>query len=474
MLGFIILDITSNRQFLYLRDFLIGPVFFGIIILLAQIYAKKQTDDIYRKYFVKGITIRLLCAVLLALIYQYYYSGGDTCTYYEYETRLRSIMFENPSAFLNLAFSPNYSAFYADQYFGTGAAFYSSDSARLIIRIALIVGYFVFNSYMLISFVFTLFCFYGCWKLFKVFRELYPHLEKEIAIACLFLPSVCFWGSGVLKDPVCMGAIGLLTYHIYKLFFSKQKKPYIRMFVIIICIYIIKSIKMYIVLSFVPSLALWVIYRTRANISSGFIRSILGPVFYTVGIFIAVFVLIRFSRDAERYAVEALVRTAKDTQNWLLYSSQIQGGSGYSLGNLEYTPLGLLKAAPKAINVTLFRPYLWEARKPILIPAAIEGFISLFLTLMLLYKTGFVRFIKMVLANPEVQFFMVFSLVFAFSVGFTSFNFGSLVRYKIPMMPFYFMALFILADTEKKESKVVQPLKSKMKKNKNTMQLSPT
>ena len=184
--------------------------------------------------------------------------------------------------------------------------------------------------------------------------------------------------------------------------------------------------------------------------------------------------MIKFSRDAERYAVEALVRTAKDTQNWLLYSSQIQGGSGYSLGNLEYTPLGLLKAAPKAINVTLFRPYLWEARKPILIPAAIEGFISLFLTLMLLYKTGFVRFIKMVLANPEVQFFMVFSLVFAFSVGFTSFNFGSLVRYKIPMMPFYFMALFILADTEKKESKLVQPLKPKMKKNKNTMQLSPT
>lgn len=464
----------EHTQFLFLRDLILGPMFFFVILFIAQRYVKLKSDDIYSKYFVLGLSIRLCSAIFLALIYQFYYKGGDTCTYFQYESSLRSILLENPGAYLNLAFSPNYSNFYADQYFGTGAAFFASDSARLIIRIAQLLGLFMFNSYILISFTFTIFCYYGCWKMFKVFRELYPHLEKQIAVSCLFLPSVCFWGSGILKDPICMGAIGLLTYHTYKLFFTENRKVIIRVIVIIICIYVIKSIKVYIVLSFIPSLALWVIYRTRANISSGFIRSVLGPVFYTLGIFIAVFVLIKFSRDAERYAVEALVRTAKDTQNWLLYSSQIQGGSGYSLGNLEYTPLGLLKAAPKAINVTLFRPYLWEARKPILIPAAIEGFISLFLTLMLLYKTGFVRFIKMVLANPEVQFFMVFSLVFAFSVGFTSFNFGSLVRYKIPMMPFYFMALFILADTEKKESKLVQPLKPKMKKNKNTMQLSPT
>ncbi len=460
-------------QFLYLRDLLLGPLFFLIILLVAQRYVKLKSDDIYTKYFVLGLSIRLCSAVLLALIYQFYYKGGDTCTYFQYETKLRSILLESSSAYFNLAFSPNYSNFYADQYFGSGAAFFASDSARLIIRIAHILGLFTFNSYILISFSFTIFCYYGCWKMFKVFRELYPHLEKQIAVSCLFLPSVCFWGSGILKDPICMGAIGLLTYHTYKLFFTKNRRIISRIIIIAICVYVIKSIKVYIVLSFLPSLVLWVIYRTRTNITSGFIRSILGPAFYTVGIFIAVFILIRFSKDAERYAMEALVRTAKDTQNWLLYSSQIQGGSGYSLGNLEYTPIGMLKAAPKAVNVTLFRPYLWEARKPILIPAALEGFVSLFLTLMLLYKTGFMRFIKMVFANPEVQFFMVFSLVFAFSVGFTSFNFGSLVRYKIPMMPFYFMALFILADTESKENKLSQPIKQKVKRNKNVKQFSP-
>jgi hypothetical protein len=46
---------------------------------------------------------------------------------------------------------------------------------------------------------------------------------------------------------------------------------------------------------------------------------------------------------------------------------------------------------------------------------------------------------------------LVFSVIFAFAVGFTSFNFGALARYKIPFMPFYFIALFILADAQKKD-----------------------
>lgn len=143
------------------------------------------------------------------------------------------------------------------------------------------------------------------------------------------------------------------------------------------------------------------------------------------------------------------MRTAKDTQNWLYLSSQLQGGSGYSLGNIDYTPIGLLKIFPKAVNVSLFRPYIWEAKKPILIPAAIEGLVSLFFTIRLIYKAGFIRFFKLILTNPEVQFCMVFSLIFAFAVGFTSYNFGALVRYKIPLMPFYYIALFIL-QTKKK------------------------
>ena len=197
-----------------------------------------------------------------------------------------------------------------------------------------------------------------------------------------------------------------------------------------------------------PAYSFWIIFKYKETIESNFIRTIMTPILFIISIIIGSFVLIKIAEYSERYAFESIMRTAKDTQNWLYVSSQ-NGGSGYSLGNIDYTPIGLVKIFPKAVNVSLFRPYIWEARKPILIPAALEGLVSLYFTISLLYKAGFIRFFKLIISNPEVQFCLVFSLIFAFAVGFTSYNFGSLVRYKIPFMPFYYIALFILADKEK-------------------------
>jgi hypothetical protein len=95
------------------------------------------------------------------------------------------------------------------------------------------------------------------------------------------------------------------------------------------------------------------------------------------------------------------------------------------------------------------------SKKIMLFPAAIEGVFTFYLTIRLLFKSGFLNFFKMIAANPEVQFCLVFSIIFAFAVGFTSFNFGALARYKIPFMPFYYMALFILGDVQKKKEKIV-------------------
>jgi hypothetical protein len=51
---------------------------------------------------------------------------------------------------------------------------------------------------------------------------------------------------------------------------------------------------------------------------------------------------------------------------------------------------------------------------------------------------------------------LLFALLFALFVGATTTNFGTLVRYKIPCMPFYVAAMFIIQDRiRKKNSPVV-------------------
>jgi hypothetical protein len=133
--------------------------------------------------------------------------------------------------------------------------------------------------------------------------------------------------------------------------------------------------------------------------------------------------------------------------------------SFYTLGNIEYSLMGMLKVFPSAVNVSLFRPYFWEAKKPILMLSSAEGMIFFYLTVRQILKAGFFGTLKQIGDNPEVQFCLIFSIIFAFAVGFTSFNFGALARYKIPFMPFYLLALFILSDTSK-NTKNESPKKS--------------
>jgi hypothetical protein len=252
----------------------------------------------------------------------------------------------------------------------------------------------------------------------------------------------------MMKEPLCIGGLGMLTFNVYMLFFKKGNK-FKSLILAFLGGFILFKIKVYIILAFLPALAVWVFSRYRYNIKSPFLKLISTPLFFTFGGIAGIVVLQSMAKYAERYALEELMKTAKETQNWLVYSTKEQGGSYYTLGDIEYSTVGLLKVFPKAINVALFRPYIWEIRKPILLAASLEGIVTLYLTVTLLFKAGFVRFFKLIANNPEVQFCFVFSVIFAFAVGFTSFNFGALARYKIPFMPFFYIALFILADAQK-------------------------
>lgn len=57
---------------------------------------------------------------------------------------------------------------------------------------------------------------------------------------------------------------------------------------------------------------------------------------------------------------------------------------------------------------------------------------------------GFIGFFKNIGQSPLLLFSLIFALFFAFSVGLTTSNFGSLVRYKIPCEPFYLGMLFAM------------------------------
>jgi hypothetical protein len=160
----------------------------------------------------------------------------------------------------------------------------------------------------------------------------------------------------------------------------------------------------------------------------------------------------RFGESLGKYSLEKIAETSQTTGRYIYYISGDEG-STYSLGEFEPTIGGMLTKFPLAVNVTFFRPYLWESKKIIVLLSALEAFLFLFLTIKILFTVGLVNIWKTVSQDPNIQFCLIFSVIFAFAVGLSSYNFGTLSRYRIPCMPFYALALILIYYRNKPLSK---------------------
>ncbi|HQG38849.1 MAG TPA: hypothetical protein PLK15_06925, partial [Chitinophagales bacterium] len=65
-------------QFLFLNDLLLGPIFIFLLFRFCTLFISKKKNPIYQKYFLNALAVRIASAVVMALIFQYYYKGGDT------------------------------------------------------------------------------------------------------------------------------------------------------------------------------------------------------------------------------------------------------------------------------------------------------------------------------------------------------------------------------------------------------------
>src|SRR5207247_1683115 len=90
------------------------------------------------------------------------------------------------------------------------------------------------------------------------------------------------------------------------------------------------------------------------------------------------------------------------------------------------------------------RPYIWETKKPIQLMNAIEALLFFWVTLKVIFSVGPKKTWKTITEDPTIQFCLVFTLVFAFAVGLSSGNFGTLSRYRIPCLPFYGLTLVLI------------------------------
>ncbi len=400
-------------------------------------------DKLFRKYFINGIILKMLGGIGVGFIYFFYYNGGDTTQYFGNASVMYAAFAENSTDFFTILFNKCESNLPLQSDYINWMYFKGDPSSYLVGKIAGVFALFTFDAYLPMSLFFAAVSFSGVWALFITLYDAFPKLKEQFAFATLYIPSVFFWGSGILKDSITMACVGWIVWGCYNLFF-KKRKVFASFIMLSISVYFCLAIKPYIVLCIAPSITFWIFLYYRDSVKSQFLKSLAGPIILVISALAGLLVVSRLGRDFQQYSLQGAIQTASNFQGYHTYLAEKNNASGYHLGTMDGSTGSIIRNIPAAINVTLFRPYIWEVRNPVMLLSAIESLIMLLFTIRIFYRTGILRTFKAIGSNATAFFCIFFAMFFAFSVGFTAYNFGALVRYKIPCIPFFVAGLFIL------------------------------
>lgn len=422
---------------------IILSIFYSILILLAaKWFRNRHKEERVYNFFIPFVAFKILCAVLFVIIHIYFYKGGDTFLFFAGGKFIANYLIDNPSEIFNL-FRLNQSDFQAFTYksdFGIINSF-RDPTTLFISQVIAIFSFFSFHNFMTTTILFSVASSFGIWLMYLSACKIYPDLYKIFALCFLFIPSVGIWGSGILKDPVTFSAIGFIFYSILN--FMTRRKIVLSVFLLVISIYFCIELKPYILYAFVPAAFIWIYFVITRNLKSPVFKVIFFPILLlTIG-FGAYFLLIGISSEAGKYQLTNLDVILEGFQSWHTYLAETRDQSGYVFEDFELSPTGIIKQVPKALVVTYFRPFPTEIDNLGTLMGGVESLILLIATIYVFFKTGLFNMLNYIRKNPELKFFLFFSLVLGVAVGLTSYNFGALSRYKIPCMPFFTASLAI-------------------------------
>jgi hypothetical protein len=428
-------------------DLLLFPIYMVLLGVYARnVQEQKIAENPAYEYYVKGLYVKFLGAFALCMVYLFYYKEqGDTTNYMNDANVMLRMASTNFEGFWRIFFHGDISqkSFSA---FNTSIGFPEYSHIKKIewtvIRFTIPFAFLGLKFYLPTSILLAYVSYLGNWRLFLVFADAFPKIYKKLAFPLLFIPSCAFWGSGILKDTYTYAAMGFFTYGFY-MAFIKRKNVRNNIIAILIASWVIISIKPYIFVALLPGSLIWLNFERLKGIKSRFLRVLAMPLLFAFFGGGGVFIMSQLGNSLDKYSsVDKALETAVVTQKDLKRSEY--GGASFDIGDFEPTLAGISSKIPVAITAGLFRPFIWEARNPVMLISGLENLMFLGLTIWLFFKMGFIGFFKNIGQSPLLLFSLIFALFFAFSVGLTTSNFGSLVRYKIPCEPFYLGMLFAL------------------------------
>ena len=430
-------------------------------------------------------TIKVLVGFYFLYVYTVVYGNGalsaDAGAFMKESAVINHIFFESPSDYFKFLFGIGDNQVLIDQYlvktshWDSGAQAIISDN-RNILRIHSLIHFFSFGY---TSIHVLIMCFISLIGLNQLYKSLRAHTAiKDIYLFLILLlfPSILFWTSGILKEPILLLGIGLFVRSILGSD-SLRKKLTLGLIALILLI----GFKPYVLLAAVPSLVFYTLYHFFPKLK------VLGvTVIMALCLFIFSWMFkpqinhvvhifsqkqfdfknvgkgglhagdytrfyffqpeqiesLEFKGDSVRLKREMDVHILrhgsmeppikvhlKPTDKWwFIYFQNVKSDGYIDLTMIHNSPKQMILNIPEALVNSLFRPFFFDPGSWLKYPAMLES-IALFLFLV------FSILNRRILNKKDVNLVVsiaIFVISLSLIIGWVTPVLGAIVRYRIP------------------------------------------
>jgi len=442
---------------------------------------------------------------MLWLIYTHLYTDrltADIFKYFDDGKVIYDSLFTNPMDYFKMLLGindPSLLHYYQDmrhwsREFNQGL--YNEN--RTLIRFNALIHIFSFGSYHVHTVFMCFLSTMGLMGIFKAFSVYLKDKSKELFAAVFLLPSVLFWGSGVLKEGLILFSLGMSIYYYFRII--SEKFNIIHFILLLISLAFLSITKLYIVLIILPAMMahLWISKSKNKYSELKYLVVLIS--YFTAGLLIPnydfPFMLMEKQRqavnmaqggsylanhqinrfvyidpktenritpiadkpgyckinsgvsyvswDLQTFLDSTYIEHSSDTNTYWVFYDQAAAGSYIKIPMLNGSFLSIVNNAPAAFSNIFFRPFLYEAKKPFMILAALENSFLVFFALICIF------FCYRNIPNRHLLYFCLTITIMLFVlVGVTTPILGAAVRYKIPALPFLAIGLLLILDKQK-------------------------
>lgn len=383
--------------------------------------------------------LKLISGFLLLALYTYYYSdrsSSDVYKYFDDGTVMYNALFSQPLDYFKMVFGlMNDNAYFSQTYYNEMSHWYRAFESNIfsdshaIIRFNAVAMLFSFG-HISVHVVFMVFLsFIGVTALYRFFLKNAKRSKIGLFVAVYLLPSVVFWGSGMLKEGLIFFALGLLLYEVDKI---ARRFNFFSLFWIVFSLLLLIHTKIYIVLIIAPLLFAHLYSSMVKKNRIKYLYLIVVAMFFSFGVFV-------FYQLADLNLFAMVVQKQNDFMNLALQQS---AGSLLHQRYLALSFVSFITELPIAIFNVFLRPLPFLDNSIIYLPNIMENILLLILMLFAIFYRTKLNRSELSLLHFCFYFVICIFIITALTVPIL----GAIVRYKTVALPFMFTFLVMLID----------------------------